>query len=473
MTAQVPDANVIQEAEAHLVNGRYAAAIGLLERQLVETPKNPEALRLLARALYWFGDLPASSLRYEEALRYSPDNTGLRIEAARFFLETSRTHKSEVILEPLLSAPNADVLALLGTIRYWGGDWTSARDYFERALAITPHHPDARRQLNEILAATPSRLVFVPEFQSDNQPIRRNGGLARYTTHLNPLSPLTFEAGFSRASINDTARTFARGLVSIRFMFPGGNAGIDASSGVVQISSRAKPEWTFLIGLLLRLPESTTLSGRFERRAYFETIPSFSIPVSLTSWSFLLDRPRSDGWIGQAVFEAIRYYDGNAGTHLSAWILFPVGKARNSGVRMGYGFGLQHTRDSRFDTTSGTYTPYYTPLNIVSHSLLLSLQFPAAKSLNIHMNGSYGLFASEEHVRSSTQARPMIPGPPKSTPEISQRTFHPWQLRFAIDFNPAETPVQIQVEATRFETAYYQVSMARLTASYTFPVQLR
>ncbi|MEX2189795.1 MAG: tetratricopeptide repeat protein [Bacteroidota bacterium] len=473
LIAQDQATDILANAEQHLTSGRYGPAIRLLEGYLADNPRSFEVLRMLARAFYWSGNIDSARQRYEEALSFFPDNVPLRIETARFFLETNQFDRTDEVLRPLASATNAEALSLLGTARYWKGDWTGAKNYFERALDVQPDHSDARRQLNEILAATASQVTFSPEFQSDNQPIQRVGGIARYTVYITPLSPLTIQGGLSRASIQDTSWVFPQGAVSLRHIFPGSGLGIEASAGAVQISSRRDIELTYQIALSLRLPESITLKGQFEGRPYFETISSFSVPVSVTSWSFFLDRPESETWIGQAAFQSLRYIDGNTGTNVSAWFLFPVGQQKTIKIRAGYGFSLQDTRDSRFDFASVTYAPYYTPLNVISHNLLLSFQIPASNHLNFHMNGSYGLIASENLPQSPTSGGSMIPGPPRSTNETAQRSFHPWQLRMALDFSPADTPLQLQVEGTRFATAYYQVSTARLTLRYTFPVHLR
>jgi hypothetical protein len=475
-TGQQQDSDVLAEGERYLMSGQYESAIRFLSNHLTTHPRNSRALRMLAQAYYWSGNTRAARQRYEEALRVFPDDLEVRIEAGRFFLETGDTRRSEKILQPIEPSRNADVFSLLGTARYWDGDWDGAKHFFERALAVEPGHDDSRRQLNEILAATPSQLALIPEFQSDNQTIRRTGGIAQYRIHISPLSPLTVEGGLSRATISDTVWTFAHGMISFRYTLPGAHLGIDAAAGTAQISSRNDPEWTYRIGLVLRLPESTTLSGHFERRPYFETIPSFSIPVSLISWSILLDRPESDAWIGQASIQSLRYFDGNTGTNLSAWILFPLGGGKQSVVRLGYGFSYQNTRETRFETTfgqsTGMYIPYYTPLSVISHSIICAITIPASDQLRFSSNGSYGLIASEEITQPTTESGPMGPGPPRSSESAAERSFHPWQARIALDYHPPSSPVRLTLEGTRFATAYYQVSFARLTASYAFPAQL-
>lgn len=469
-TGQEQDA--ISQANNHIMNQRYGPAIRLLEGHLA-MHRSSEALLLLARALYWSGNVQAAERRYEEGLRLFPENDPLRVDAGRFFLETGKSDRADEVLRPFETSRNEDGLTLLGTARYWRGDWDAAKEFFERVLVLDPKHSEARRQLSEILSATPSRLALIPESQSDNQPLRRFGGAVHYTVHITPLSPLTAEGGFSSVNVHDTTRTFLLGSLTVRYSLPGGRFAIDLSAGGIRMSSRQSVDWTYRLGAVLRLPQASTLSAHVERRPYFETISSFDVPVSLTSLKFTFDRPESATWIAQASVQSHRYFDGNTGTTIYGWVLFPLSHGKQSTFNLGYGFSLEDTRESRFVADSGQstgqYHPYYTPINILSHNLLAFLSVPFSASLRVKINGSYGLVGSEEDTRSVSQT---IPGPFRPAQEGSKRTFHPWQLRMSMDVHPLES-FRFTVEANRQVLAYYQISQLRLVATYTFPVRLR
>lgn len=465
------DRDVFDLVERYMANKDYAAAIRLLEQETART-RSHEAFRLFARALYWSGNISQARRTYEEALRLFPDDGLVRIEAGRFFLETGQSALAVEILRPLEASGNPEALSLLGTASYWEGDWDTAKVLFERVLGSHPAHGEARRQLNEILSATPSRLAFIPEFQSDNQPIRRAGGTMRYSAHITPLSPLTAEGGSSSVKVEDTARTVSHGFFSLRYTLPGGRFGIDLSAGAIQVSSRKSVDWMYRIGALVRFPGASTLSAHVEHRPYFETASSFATPVSLTSIKFTFDRPESSTWIAQASLQEHRYFDGNTGRTIYGWVLFPVGGGKPL-LHLGYGFSFEDTRESRFvilsGQSTGQYHPYYTPINIISHNLLASLNVPVSASFRLQISGSYGLVGSEEDTRSVSQT---TPGPFRPAQEGSRRTFHPWQLRMSMDVTPLES-FRLAVEGNRHVTAYYQTSQLRLTATYTCPVRLR
>ena len=471
---------VITAAEQHIVNGRYDSAIETLEGFLATNPRDRDALLMIARAHYWSGNIPAAGQYFERAFELFPGDLQTRIEFGRFLLETNRPERTEVVLTPVRSSGNAEVLALLGTAKYWSGDWTGAKQHFEQALMIDPKHEGAKTRLNEILAATATTFTLTPEYQTDNQPVNRLGSTVRFTVHVTPLSPFSFQAGYSTTTARDTVRTFPQASVSLIHVWPGSGFGFDISGGVTQASMRHSPDWSYNVGMFLRIRSGISLKGQYGHRPYFETESSLSTPVSITSWSILLDRPRSEDWIGQASFQSIRYFDGNTGTDLSGWILFPLGDQKPSSVKIGYGLAVQDTQEDRYELVStmpitGSYVPYYTPLSLISHSALLSINLPVSNHLRLHINGSYGVTATEEAPVYSQQG-PVVQGPPSPTGIVKKneaRSFHPWQARASLDLTLPSAPLHLAFEVSRFETAYYQISRALISATYTFPPALR
>ena len=154
--SQAPAADLLTQAQRLRDAGDLAAAARILRTQLAQQPDNGDVARLLAQTLYWLKDIEGATAVYDAALARHPQDTTLRLQYGRMLAETGQRARARDLVTPLQGIPatQAEASALLGTIAYWDGDLTTAQRLFEAALRADPTHAEARRQLQEIQAAS-------------------------------------------------------------------------------------------------------------------------------------------------------------------------------------------------------------------------------------------------------------------------------------------------------------------------------
>lgn len=125
--------------------GHYPQAEAECRALLLHQPAQTQALHLLGLILADRG-VPAQALAcIEQALHREPQNAALLGTRALLLLRTARLEEAEQAARAALALrPElADVLDILGSIRWQRGDLDAARDCFTRALRQTPGHPGA------------------------------------------------------------------------------------------------------------------------------------------------------------------------------------------------------------------------------------------------------------------------------------------------------------------------------------------
>lgn len=466
-----PQDSCVATAEVLASTHHYPEALRLLENHLASQPGDVAATRTLARLSYWSGDIGSADSLYARGVSRFPDDPETRIEFGRFLLERGQYDRAEDILEPLAALRNADAEALLGTAAYWQGDWGAAVVHYGRALALRPGQAEALQRLREIRSITSPLVSVSPEYQSDNQPIRRLGAGVDAAMHITPLLRLALGAGSSQITALNTTLSFDHASLSLANTW--GKAGIrlEGEAGISRLESRNSPEADWKVTLSKRISEFFLVSGFVERAPYFETSSSFSSEVTTTTGGVTLERAGAHTWIGRASYQRKRFNDGNVGLQAFGWFLSSPGPSNGITVQVGYGFSFQDTREDRYILPAGSspvYAPYYTPLQQMAHSALLLLNIPFSSSVTMRVNGSYGVYASELAPGYSR----VTTGPPglggsSIVKSFQRRTYSPWQVRCSLD--AALSPVvHLHIDLSRQESAYYQVSLISAGLSYTF-----
>jgi hypothetical protein len=151
---------------------------------------------------------------------------------------------------------------------------------------------------------------------------------------------------------------------------------------------------------------------------------------------------------------------------------------RHSGVKLQAGYALDASNadqsrfvlaepnqlfpswDPRFNL-AGVYAPYYTPLHLVSHSVVAAFTLGSAKGVSLHLNGSYGFRARDDapyffpgsngQAVASTYSRRLFP--------YSVRTSLPIKLGHGLTLEPTS-------EVGR--TAFYTWASGGLQITYRF-----
>jgi putative PEP-CTERM system TPR-repeat lipoprotein len=123
---------------------------------LAATPRNTEALNVLALAELQLGDSESAESHLQEALRALPNNLSSTVTLARIYLSRQDTkHAEQVLKQAAAAAPQSAAAAVtLGWFYILTGNWTEAESAFRKVLGLTPN--DARTMVS--LAAVELRL---------------------------------------------------------------------------------------------------------------------------------------------------------------------------------------------------------------------------------------------------------------------------------------------------------------------------
>jgi tetratricopeptide (TPR) repeat protein len=467
------------EAAIELRNaGDLPGAVRLLRSRLTERPSDPRAIRLLAQTLYWLKDFDQARAVYDTAISRHGDDIDLRLEYARMLVETRRTSAARSLLEPLLERPDAAAraLTLLGTLDYWDGRLTAATRRFQAALKADSTSVDARRQWREIAMITAPWGGTGLEAAHDDQTLDRITPTLHAGVFITPLVSMELRARSDWYRSGDSvSRSVQSGEVSLKGYAPELRLETELSGGLIHRSfGDPGGEWTGRLQGRIRLPSHLSIGGRAERRPYFQTLASLSIPVrvrELTAFA-VLDHP--SGWLAEASLGRLRYPDGNTQTSGYAWLLAPVLRRPAYALALGYAFSAQDSRESRFVPTlphppgtpgfdpSGRYVPYYTPDDVVIHSLIGNFTLHGGRRTTISGNGAWSLSAHEQATGFTTSGPP-----PAVQPGSFQRAFSPWNARLGVGQDLGKG-WSVRGQAEHQETAFYSASAGSIGLSYRF-----
>jgi tetratricopeptide (TPR) repeat protein len=467
----------VAEARTLRDGGNLRGAIVVLRAQLARQPNDGEAARLLAQTLYWTKDVASARDVYERALVRHPEDTTLRLDYGRMLAETRQPARE--VLAPLqrMSATRADADALLGTAAYAAGDLTAAADLFEQALQTNPGQADAARQLREIRMASAPWVKASAGFKHDDQPLDRSDTGVEAGWFPTPLVTVTMRVDPIRFRLPDAAaRQFWSGEAVLAGVFPKSRLETEMAVGLLRRPGDVPA--TNLLGramLGIRLSPALSIRGRVERAPYLNTGASITTPVMVDSAAALVHLNDTHGWMGEAAFERDAYPDLNTIRTAYAWALAPIARRGRMSLQAGYAYGRGNSDQNRFVLAdpnqpfppsdprfsfTGQYIPYYTPIDLVTHSLAVSLAVPLSVSAILHVNGAYA-------VRAHDEATAFFADGDQVLPVTFPRTFQPGNIRGSVDV-ALTIGLSLTVAGEAGRTAFYTWAATDVHLTYRF-----
>jgi hypothetical protein len=192
-----------------------------------------------------------------------------------------------------------------------------------------------------------------------------------------------------------------------------------------------------------------------------------------------LDDPR--GWLGETAYQIRRYDDSNTLTSAYVWLLAPLVHSPDLSVRAGYSGSLQNSSESRFSLAhpkqpytpgdsrfdlSGSYKPYYTPIDLQSHSAIGAANARLSPEVNFNANGAYAFHATES---APTLLVVTTVSPPSSVVQrlSHTRSFNPWNAHASLDFQ-SPSGFGLVASGDVFRTGLYSASAVSLALVYRF-----
>ena len=471
--AQDRPTSAVAVAEAHRLRGEFSEAVQVLRAHVAVAPADGEAARLLAETLYWLGDVAAARQAYDAAIARFPQDTLVRLQYARMLVETGDAPAARPLLLAIRdSASGAGAESLLGTITYWDGDLSSAARHFEAALRLDPGQADARRQLDEIRAATSPWLRIGGTARRDDQPLDRLAGGIEAGWFATPHTPVAARFDPLRFHTDQATRDLWLGEVEVRHGSPRG-VEIAAAAGAVSAPGGGR-EVTARGRLSARPSPEAAIGVEVARAPYFWTTSSLDaalLPTTVRVFASTSAR----GFNGEAAVERHWFDDDNAVSAAYAWLLVPLARRERALLQAGYAFTVEDSRASRFELahpgpllapggaaldTRGRYVPYYTPEQRRTHAVLGAIAVGTPGGAWLRLSGSYAArtteLAPEFVVAGGARTRVFVP-----------RESHPWEARASLDV-PLHARLLLTMHGQAGRKPFYDWQSAAVSITYRF-----
>ncbi len=480
LSAQVPS-DTLAEAQRLRAEGSLPAAAVLLQAYLANHPDHGDAARLLAQTLYWLKRPTEARRQYEDALARHPDDSALRLEYGQMLVETNDRTRARQVVGPLLgvAAMNGRAEAILGTLAYWNGDLAAARRLLRVAINADSTQSAVRRTLDEIAVITAPWLETGGELRRDDQPLHRSTANATIGWYPGPATSLSTRIMTEGLSVGDSLSDRVTMLTGrVTHNVPALRLSTEIAGGMLRRSAGSS-DWVGLLDLGVQLSRRFALHAAAERAPYLYTAASTSIPVMTNTFRATLQWAAPRGWLGEARVQAERYPDDNTVRTAYAWLLAPLVRRAGGDFQLGYSVTAQDADASRFVANEpsppvapgnpnvvidGYYSPYYTPSALLVHSLIAATSFRLSPTVDIRLNGGYGVVAHEDAPFFSVAAG--------GTPTIiergfARRKFSPWNMRGAVGVNLSPA-LRLIADGQAGASAYYHYTTVGARLSYRF-----
>ena len=461
--------------------GNFVGAVSVLRAHLTAHPDDGDAMRLLAETLYWMKDFAGARAVSEQALKVHPEDTELRLQYARMLIETGFGNRAREVLVPVGSpSTKGRADAILGTLTYWEGDLATADKLLSSAIVSGDTASAIRRIHTNIAVLTAPWINVAPMYQHDDQPIDRKGVSAEAGWFPIPSTSISLHGQGTRLSLGDTAtRTVSTAEVDMSHYAAGAHTELDLGVGGVSRSFGSKSDVIGNAGIAFRTPGHLKIGARASRSAYLATEASLSQSVMTNSGVAYVRLDSPAGWLGETAYQLQRFPDSNTLTSAYVWLLAPVVHSAPLDLQVGYAGAYQNSSESRFslahpvqpylpgDTRfdlSGSYQPYYTPVDLLSHSAIAAITARPSPEATFNAGGSYAFHATET-------APVLLAVGTTATTTVQRlsytRHFNPWNAHASMTLNPS-TDVSLVANADVFRTGFYTASGASIALAYRF-----
>jgi hypothetical protein len=215
----------------------------------------------------------------------------------------------------------------------------------------------------------------------------------------------------------------------------------------------------------------TQLRVRNTRDRYTATAASVDTLVLRRSTELRIDRSGDPGWAGEVSVSEVRFGGANRVVSAFGWFLAPLSRSLGHSIRGGYAISRADSREARWveanpESTDdgpdghvpGRYAPYYTPLDQLTHSVLMNMavSFEGAWLL---LDGAVGVRATEtvpELFRAGEGEQRSL------SLHFHERSFSPFRASLSLSFPIADHSSFIASIAHR-RTAYYRTGSIHIS----------
>ncbi len=491
--AQTPSERAA-DARSALEAGRVAEAVELLAALTSELPEDAGLHWLYARALLAARDTEGALREYRTAAALSPADPWLRLELGRTSVASGAWQEIGSVLGPVarmseLPSAAAEAETILGLAAYWDGDLTGAQAHLTRALELDPSRAEAAASLIEVRGALAPVLTATTVVSDDDQPVGHLGQELSFRAPISGRVRGVIRVGGSRRRSGGVSDPTLDAQGGVEATLPGGRLRVGALAGVSGRGSGVGSHPTGAGRVTMSIDPQTSVGVSLERWQYRWTLASLDTAVAVSTLGLRLDRRAAPRWAGEVAFTRDAFPDDNAVRSLSAWVLAPAIVRPGGGLRVGYAVSYQDSEQNTFtastaDTlsgppgprpgrppgrppvgaveTSGLYTPYYTPENLQTHSLIVEARGGHSDQTSVRATLVYAAWARE-------LAPTVEIDPEDDAPSVvfGRRSFTPWDLRAQMT-SPIGDRASLLLSLSHGRTAFYRSTRFEAVLTYRF-----
>ena len=356
-----------------------------------------------------------SFIYYEKLLLLYPSENDLRLEYAQVLFEKGLYEYSIQQLSEYSDRGGEHIIALemQGNAYMWQARYIKAKAVLEKILRRQSDNPVAREGLRAINTIISPYLNITHQFRVDDQPLQSHAGALELKMYRNQfLAPrLSFQYFNFSSRVVLPPQNVVWWELGNRFHWLEANIFLDAGFGYYEDLGSQNDQWNYDLTLGKNWPRGFLTSISFNKSPYFTTLASIEQEVNVEQLEFKLSRPFEFNLNGEAAYVYKRYYDGNEGKNLYAYLMYSFLRTDMINIKLGYGYNYDDTRESRFfstqsleevinsgvyDNIEGRYDPYFTPKEQTSHSVIANVQANLNSWIQLNVGSSISLYASSQ-----------------------------------------------------------------------------
>lgn len=467
-----PQMDTIELARNLSYQKKFNEAADLLKEYEIRHPKSINSVRLHAQVLSWMKDSEGALNLLAHAMEINP-NPYVQLDYARMLFDLNRLDESKRMMEDYLKkdSQNVEALNTLGTIAYWQGEPTKAKDYFNKVIKQYPANEQALKYVREINDLSKPFINLSGGYGNDTQPLSVVIGQIEtgwyQSKYLAPKLALQAK-GYTE---NNTQKSFYGLELGNKFSLTALKLDILISGGMYKSPVENANGWTGKLELNQKLSSIFSLSASAQHQPYFYTISSLQKEVTFDNYGLALVLNKPNGWLGWAGYNVQQFMDQNRISSYGAWLLLPPFKFSDFKFALGYYYNYANADQDYFiaatpiseavvtKKVNGVYDPYFTPINQTENSVLGSFQFKPSEVFSISLNSRVGFYAIADRPGFTVNS-----GVGNQTPykkDFYPAKFTPVEINGAINIQVSKKAT-LHANYTYLETYFYNNSLASL-----------
>ncbi len=372
-------------------------------------PGNIWIERLYAQTLFWIDDFQKASEIYERAMGYHPDNMDVKYEYALMLFHYNKYGKAKLLLlEYEKEYPNnVDVQVLLGKIYYYQNHFKEAEKHLGNAKNIQPNDESILNLYNEINRIIAPQLLIGGGFRFDEQPLNAIGPRINFSKYNSDFIDFGISGDMINYSNIPNTNLISSLSLSNKFNFKKVGLKVSLSAGGIYSKLASETNWIGEINITKKFGKLIKVEMQAARKNYDYTVRSVGSLLIISEYIMKASVGSQNTWNSTLGIQSNFFPDNNYVNSYYLWLLSKPIKLSKLKFRFGYAFNYSNSKTDKFEALKsrdylinnstekieGIYSPYYTPKNQITNSILTNIDYNIGKRISLHGHASVGVYS--------------------------------------------------------------------------------